>query len=311
MEEKVVVAKDPKVNVNQPQSPPVPPPEKRTPRSPLLWFGIGLLVVVLGGGYYLLSSKIKPASQPMSTNLTNNASLITSPIPSAFTLFQDMLAENCEGSSPALIHIEQIPVVVDSGVVQIKLRYENRILCFPGSSYLYPKRQGNYLQIDFDEGRTLRESPVFEKLYVHDGIFVDEGHGGYPFMQPFGEIVDSHGEVKISAFLSTGERGTIVGESPVILRGIKTLSLPDGEKFYVTTDRVAIERTDPRLTQLLTNYSEDCAEVVQAELCVSKYEVAQRAVVNRFFSDTSRLEKPERGSFNRLKQILQAITAKL
>lgn len=49
------------------------PPKPHSP-SPLLWFGIGLLVVVLGGGYYVLSNKtgrVVPSPTPAKSLTTS------------------------------------------------------------------------------------------------------------------------------------------------------------------------------------------------------------------------------------------------
>ena len=77
MEAEVPATSSNQVGVDQVPESTSPQPPKSPSKPPLLWFGIGLLVVVIGGEYYLLSNKSAPVI--ISPTPTPIANIVTSP----------------------------------------------------------------------------------------------------------------------------------------------------------------------------------------------------------------------------------------
>lgn len=217
---------------------------------------------------------------------------------SANTL-QELLDVFCKN-----LELEKLPLQLDRELINIVPYSGESIWC--GSAWSDKQNTtGKFLVINTDN----------ERLYLHDGEFYDEGHGGYSHFMPKGTVIKKDEKKQISVFLATSEAGIYVGQNRVIARGQKTLYLKNGNPYYVTTDTVAVEGKDIRLVNILNKYASECPwpppDGNSTKQCINSKESLTKAneeIVRVFFSNPLNLSSPEKDTVDLLEKILEAIS---
>lgn len=225
------------------------------------------------------------------------------------SLFQKAIATSCkevftnQNSSMDYIPLDALPLKFDQKVIKI----------------WHDPTYGDFIPYDTPTCTDLPNTDTVkirllnkQEMFIFDQYSIELGHGGYSFFHPIEEatkIVDKDG-ISLTFYLHLG-MGSTIGEEAIIIRGIKTITLPNGEVIYVTLDTDAIDAKDPRLLNILDKYS------IPSEYQASGFDVnyttmAQYSqdIKNTFFADMNDLSEPEKSRIAQLLTTLSAVTAK-
>jgi hypothetical protein len=282
-----------------------------------------ILIVILIFGitiYYLYATQFQ--SKPVSTRAqTTPTSQMVSPtkqptlVPLQYppnlvflSQLQEIIAKNCKqvfttpNSFTYYISLNVLPFTINQTI--IKLTHDPAYGNLP---YDTPMCDG---QPNADYV-TLR-LPDKNELFIFDQYSKELGHGGYSFFEPlsFATNISDQNNVSLTFLLQEG-MGTVIGEEPIMVRAIKTITLPNGQLVYVTLDTIAIDQNDSRLLSILNKY-ETPSQFQSGKFEVDSAKTPQytQDLKNAFFADMNNLAQPEKSRIADLLATLSAISAK-
>lgn len=227
---------------------------------------------------------------------------------SVLSVFQKTLNEKCgqiiPGDSRSFIRLEDLPVGIDTSVLRIEVTEgktttaTNTFLC------LWGNLGKNYALSD--------------NLSVYDVNSEELGHGGAPYFGFAGTEVPGINDVRLGVRLTSTDAGPQSSvDTSVVMRGVRSIRLSNGEQIFVSTDDGMISGGDPRLAETLKKYSEPISQKElelfggsPGDLVISDFDRAQSAVAVEFFGDGLNLRSPEREKVNRLLEVLNAVSPK-
>lgn len=247
------------------------------------------------------SAKIKE-SQPVTTDSGG----VVSGVPS---IFQKTLNEKCgpiiPGDSRRWIRLEDLPIRIDTSVLKIGITEgktttaTNAFLCFwgtPGKDYAFS-----------------------DDLSVYD-INSEElvGHGGAAYFGFAGVEVPGKSGVRLGVRLTHGDAGpSFPGDTGVVMRGVRSINLSNGEQIFISADEGVIGSSDSRLVEFLKKYSEPIDSKTleifggsPGDLIIEDFAGAERAVAAEFFGNGQSLGSQEREKVNHLLEVLSVVYPK-
>lgn len=213
---------------------------------------VGILLLLIGFSVFYIKNQLQtnllssPSPSIFPTSSDNQLIAEQKPI----TPFQQLLIDKCQtveiknpetGQSVSTwsgLLPQDLPVSLNSNLT-LTLPKEGLINCLYGN----PNQQ--FLSL-----RTADEN-----IMIYDQNSVELGHGGPPFLGVFGEKIGTKGGVDVYLYAGFAEAGpSHPGQIPLVIRGIRELTLNDGSKIYLVADRDAIHTADPRLVNYFRQY---------------------------------------------------------
>ncbi len=147
------------------------------------------------------------------------------------------------------------------------------------------------------------------EINLYDQNSKESGHGGYAFLGSLPTLVGEKNGIEYSLALSWPQAGCALPEDlSLVLRGLRSLNLTNGETIFINTQLTAIEPNDPRLQEILTEKTQPCS--VNPELRSVAYEGVEKRIKNELFGDLNNLAANERQAINRIEDTLKAISPK-
>ena len=298
----------PEENFETPQTTP-PVKQKSTDWTKIILvaaIGLGLLAGAAYAGYYYGTQQVRPVEKPTPVVSQPTPTPTPTQIPQPTPLtesFQQILVENCrkigdESSFFYGIAPDVLPVLIDLRVITLKLREQGTASCASAD----PPVETSYVFVPTEDN---------SGFHVYDENSVEGGHGGPPFLGTYGGVIKQTGSVTLSVYMGWPHGGPIfVGDFVALVRGVKELKLSNGETIFVSTSLTVIDKDDPRLLEVLDDYSDvSDSDPSRKEVTTSPGDV-EAGVVARFFNNLTTLESPERENIGKLENILDAVTAR-
>lgn len=189
------------------------------------------------------------------------------PKPKLSQTLQDAMRQNCieykfpGGGSSYFIDPMKLPITLNIKNIYIKNQAKKGMLtCLLGDV----DQQNGYISFSYVMGTA---SSV---AYIYDKNSVEIGHGGIVSLASYGSIIEETPEYIISAYLvfSFDEGENWIGNIPVNLRVVRILEFSEGEKIYISTDFVALDRTSTQLVQILGEFGSeyvDSGKIIEAQ----------------------------------------------
>ncbi len=308
------------------QTPPLQPTQELSERSLfkqkyMVLFLLLIIILIFGVAIYYLhfnQSRSKQISiNPKTTPTLQIASptilptLVPLQYPSNMVFqsqLQEIIAKNCKqvfttpNSFTYYIAPDVLPLTIDQTI--IKLAHDPAYGNLP---YDTPMCDGQ----PNSDYVTLR-LPDKKELFIFDQYSKELGHGGYSFFEPlsFATKISDQKSVLLTFLFQEG-MGTVIGEEPIMVRAIKTITLSNGQLVYGTLDTIAIDKNDPRLLSILNKYSIP-SQFQSGRFEVDSNKTAQYTldIKNAFFTDMNQLTQPEKSRIVDLLTTLLAISAK-
>lgn len=272
---------------------------------PFKIFGVIFIVVIYSIGTLYLGFKLGQYSLQISPNTGNRVEQVSQTIiPKRLTYFQDILNKSCKSyDNFSGIELEKLPIKLNTDKIKIIYKYEKQgvFLCWQipnNSSYVSIRYTDNLLE----DSENL--------LNIYDENSEELGHGGYPYLKQVGKTIKSNDYIKLNIYLNVSEIGTAIGRSGVMLRGEKTLTLPNGETIFVNTTREIIRADDPQLITLLKKYAQNPKEpfTTEKEKIVDDREGAETEIINIFFGDPQNMRATELGKIVFIEELLSSMS---
>lgn len=232
----------------------------------LIIIGAIVTLAVIGGIYY--SSRQK-----------SNATPPTTVQPS--TTFQELLKKHCsmrKYNEPyrGLILEES---KINLSVLPIKIALDdltsNQGICDEYGSYVFIPLG--------DEDFTGYESTYFVTISDSNSNHCCEGPSS---IDPTGKLIKNNGSTSI--YIHTGHwgEGPSVGYKPIIVRGVKTIKLPNREEIRIVLDRKALDKNDVNLQKIEAKYQVIDSNYGTGEK-VSTLEGVEKMLMDNFFANFS------------------------
>ncbi|OGH14278.1 MAG: hypothetical protein A2687_01480 [Candidatus Levybacteria bacterium RIFCSPHIGHO2_01_FULL_38_26] len=240
------------------------------------------IVIILGLTIFLLSTISQSSPTPVLPIINQ-----PSPTTQSFT-FQKILEENCvhDNAVSGKISTEKLPLIINTEIVN--------------AAELSCSSTGElntwYAHKDSD-------------FFIFDDSSKELGHGGISYFEPYGEGTTDQNGLRYYVYLQFGEGPLPIGETSVNVRAIKELKISSDEITYVSTTEQVIEGDDPRLVNLLNQYS-ILSESYPGQKEISDYEMAEEAISAQFFGNFDNLKSPEKEKIEKMKQLLSAFSEK-
>lgn len=293
-----------------PTIPPIPTPEPSqvppfspTPKInwliPLVFLVLGILVGAGGVlGYQNLSI---PSVQQVSSPSPEATSESESTTLSMAGTLQDFMKENCKPGNPPYIDIQQLPVSVDTNIIEpFQAEGVESVYCSSAVNYSLPIQDG-YLVIRQDSSNGIN---------IYDDQSKEGGHGGAPFLGSFGQKIFDENGILITAWLGGGDGPQILGQVGIALRGVKQFATKDGHPIYVNYSLTGIPGSDQRLIDRLTPYSSIDPALGLDEPTVNYDPTTSVKIIDYFFGETPNSISPEGQALKKLRTILSGVKAK-
>lgn len=274
---------------------------------------IGALVILLGGVYFLSSTvtKHQPSEQitiinhptPTSTNTKINPTPIALKETSAKALnFQNYLRSNCKKIDEANggyfygMPIQALPIIYDTSLYRVQLHDEETVSCDFGGT-------------DKSNGFVSLNNNNFEDINIYDRNSLELGHGGPPYIESYGTVIENKDNLKISVYLGFSDGPNFIDDMRVFARGEKELLTTTGSVF-VNFATVVIPANDSRLIELLNKYSKPSEFAPGKRQPTSEISMANEAIAKEFFSDPTNLKNSEREKLDYVRRLLNSVKFK-
>lgn len=295
-------------------------------KKTLLLIGGLILILIISFFLYLLKFNNKNSTSVTQKNISTKSvpsavlptklektlpKFVTIPQPTNLVFhdqFQELIAKNCKEvyTTPKaftyFISLASLPITLNQSSIQLDKNNPDNNPPYNTPSCI-GQLNSDYVMIDLADKRS---------LYIYDQYSQELGHGGYSFFLPipFATTIFDKDNITLSFILKEG-MGTVIGQEPIAIRAIKTITLPNGNRLFVTLDTIAIDEKDPRLTNILNKYA------IPSQFQVGGFETDStkatqyiQEIKNTFFTDMNNLNEPEEDRITNLLTILSAISVK-
>ncbi len=287
-------------------------------------FGIIEIVVliatigIVAAAFYIKFSVKKPTSTPVAAKATptlapspTTALETPEPIPTLSKSFSEIMQEledsqinELNDSHPGpYIDPTKLPVTIDFGKLGMTV---------PAHGLIKGLETDGYVML-YD---------INVNIYNDDSK--EPGHGGAPFLGEVGTLAHQAPEIKYFIYLEPGDAGPrIIGNTPVLLRAIKTMRLSNSETIYANTSTKIIAADDPDLISFLEQFSRPCdnnciklfPDNSNSDKLIIDFESFDHTTINseiasHFFSDWDNLPKEQQKIVGEVTTKLSAISPK-
>src|SRR3989338_2205811 len=164
------------------------------------------------------------------------------------TTFQKLLNAQCSTPKEGRYVCDLQPSKINLDTLPVKIALDD--LTRDKSICAWPSR--NYVSIPLDDEDFVRYgSKSFITISDFESNHCCEGPSN---IEPTGKLIKTDGSTNI--YIHTGHwgEGPGVGYKPIIVRGVKTIKLSNGEEIKIVLDRIAIEKTDINLQSIENKY---------------------------------------------------------
>lgn len=187
------------------------------------------------------------------------------------TLFQNILSKNCLNEPPNSASGEG-EILLDVLPLRINI---NDLKSSKGncSTGFY----NNYITVKLEERDSF--------LTISDKLSNFCCHGGSP-IDPLGKMVKENGEIKVYIHTGQWSEGPNSDYKPIIVRGIKDITLENGEIIRVALDRKALRENNTALQKIEEKYKV-IDSLFNSGLRVFTPETEEKLLMDNFFTNVS------------------------
>ena len=241
---------------------------------------------------------------------SNNLNTIspTPTIPLNQLTFKDVMNQCIEDQTGyRKTRIDTIPLRVDKNALNeiISVTMLNDLVC-------YGKTGNGWINGDMGDGFSLT---------IYNGDSDEGGHGGVGFLRPIGTEITQGNSTEIYNYFPMPDVGpSYVDSISIRIRGIKKITLFNGEEMYIQIDRETIPAGNPRLIELLNQYSKIYAddgtfkEGVVLNLDYNNIDESMSLISGKikqtFFANIDNLQEPEATVYSNILTILNSVSGK-
>jgi hypothetical protein len=251
------------------------------------------VVVLIGGGWYFLQQSPNKFSQFETKGTPGDENTVSG------SSFQEILTENCQTKKVSAtvetttIALSSLPLNFDKNLFVIKENDPLAITCSAQS------KGQNFVNLEYNADY---------RMLIYDTNSVEPGHGGPSMFGSLGTLIKEQNNISIYAYLGAGEGPTFLGEVPLVVRGIKKVTLKNGGIVYLITNREMLDSADPLLVKYLQKYASPSADT-PGQTQVNFIE-AEKNLKSGLFADMTKLNTAQKEAIAFLESFLGGVTPK-